>query len=306
MNPSTTSKINAALKHAETELSRLSGSWSKPALIDEHVKQLMARASLDEYHTVPRELSKQLESASKEKPNLPLLWSRAFMLATMREHANTISAFNYPDSVRDLIERESGRILSTLEQANPDYVLGNDVYIKDLMCFTGRLVPCGMYVVDLYGGFPRSYLLKPNLLNALPNLWFVARAGGFRRYAQVHVHHPTIHEFSEAGRDRCFTCISDIMRRDSGLLGLMGSAWYYDPIVRAISPNLAYLSEGPANNGARFFNLGETQAARDNALARSNKRREHYAQGIYKPRQFVMLWPRVAFFEWIEARHKNR
>ena len=299
MTTALSGRIQNLLIDNEGELHKLPGEWSDVENLRTRAERLISAAQANEYHTIPRQLAHELKVELGDQPENCAQWGWCFMLTTMELYFDKLIPSNYPRSVMEIIEREANRVLDTLAERDNTYVLNADVYIKDLMCFTGRLVPCGMYVIDLYAGFPRSYLLKPNLRSFIPNAWFLFKAGGFRRYAQVHVHQPTLKEFSEAGRDACFNRIGEIMKIDEGLLGIMGSAWYYDPKVSVISPHLSYLSKTPVSNGARLFKLGETTAARENAMSRSKARRILVEAGEYRPHQYAMLWPRDALFGWL-------
>lgn len=252
-----------------------------------------------EYHHSAKRVARALKASIKDGEENYGPWCRQLMLETMQIFHAELFPPNYSKSLVTIYERESERILDTLLVNDPSYTLDDDIFVKDIMCFTGRLVPCGMYIIDVFSGFPRSYLTKPNLFSLLPNLVFFAKTGGFRRYAQVHVHKPTINQFSQSGRNDCFRRIAEILELEPALLGLIGSAWYYDPALQEISPHLSYLGRDPLNHGGRLIDLGETSAARQNALSKSSKRRELYDQGAYSPRQFMLVLSKKDLLEWV-------
>lgn len=265
----------------------------------ELARLLIANATQGEYHEAARQIAQVLkDSLNQEEDNYASCCAQ-LMLNTMRVFYGELFPKHYSRSLITIIERESARILNTLGLNTHSYTLDDDVFVKDIMCFTGRLVPCGMYVVDVHSGFPRSYLLKPNIWSLPSNLFFFAKAGGFRRYAQVHVHKPTIDEFSLEGRNECFKRIAEIIDLDPELLGVIGSAWYYDPKIQEVSPHLAYLSSDPLKQGGHLICLGETQAARQNALSKSKKRRALYEQGAYIPRQFMLILNQGDLRQWV-------
>lgn len=273
------------------------------AKITSFVTELMRDAgNYPTYHFLARKFVSEIDSTLEPSGTDFQAFSHCLLLKTAWKYFESEKYVPMPSSISQRLVTELNRVLDAIERQQANYNLSSDIFVKDLMCFTGRLVPCGMYVVDLFGGFPRSDLLKSPPRTLPSNLWFFMRAGGFRRYAQVHVHEPTLGEFSEHGRDQCFRMLAELLAKDENLLGVMGSSWYYDPAVAEISPHLAYLSRDPAKNGARLFPLGATESAMADPFVRSTRRRTAFESGHYIPTQYAMIWPKKPLFRWLESR----
>ena len=85
------------------------------------------------------------------------------------------------------------------------------------------------------------------------------------------------------------------MEWQPALKALVGNAWFYDPVVAEISPQMAYVRAFPEACGARFFR-GPLDNSRS-ALT-SPKRRRLFEEGRYRPRRYFMIWPRRELLAW--------
>lgn len=204
------------------------------------------------------------------------------------------------DTFRAEFERTFARMLVLPENhaALLAINLGNDLFLKDLGIARQILVPCASHVIYRYSGIPRRVFFPPmgggrfQLLKTL-----MVDTHGFHPYLENHVHLSMLGEFNEKGRERCLRLVGELLRCWPDSRGLIGTSWYYDPAVGAVSPQLAYLHDVPAAGGACFVDMGETPAARDGALVRSPTRRRLAEAGEYLPRNFMMVWSRRKLLE---------
>jgi hypothetical protein len=72
--------------------------------------------------------------------------------------------------------------------------------------------------------------------------------------------------------------------------GVFGTAWFYDPKVREISPRIAFAQDLQA--GAYRLCIGSNEAAIANATATSAERRNRYKEGVYLPTDYALIWSR--------------
>lgn len=255
------------------------------------------------YHELPRRLGRSIrERLATGDTERYAQHCQQILLLALRARLYAPRPLCRADALVDELLQAADRVLRTIEARDGAYHLDSDVFVKDLACFTGRMVPCGVYVIDRYGGWPKRYLARPSLRRLPANWLFTRRAGGLAPLAQLHLHTPMLDRFSEAGRDHSFTLIACLLREQPQLLGVMGSAWYYDPRVAEISPHLAYLREAPAKHGAMLVCLGATDAATSSALVRSATRRRLHERGAYTPREYALFWPRKPFLAWADTR----
>ncbi|MDY0045861.1 MAG: hypothetical protein RBS10_00450 [Thauera propionica] len=172
--------------------------------------------------------------------------------------------------------------------------LSNDVFMKDFGIARQILIPCASHLVYRHAGVPRRLLFTlPRMRDRVSLLkTLLLDTHGFRPFMENHVHLPMLNEFNPDGRERCFGLVAELLRFIPESLGLIGTSWYYDPELSEVSPGLAYLHRVPAEKGAVFLDLGESEQARRDAAARSTRRRTLIEQGDYRPRLTMMIWSR--------------
>lgn len=94
--------------------------------------------------------------------------------------------------------------------------------------------------------------------------------------------------------------VADLLKIKKYVKGVIGLTWLYDPKLKEISPELAYLREMVEENGASLFLVGTNQATIENATRLSPKRRELYMAEDYIPTSYIYVWPRKKIIEWAE------
>ena len=96
------------------------------------------------------------------------------------------------------------------------------------------------------------------------------------------------------------------MELEPHVRGLRSASWFYDPRVPAVSPHLAYIGSILDSGGCIRFELPTDRRAVEDALRTSQKRREAYEAGAYRPRVFGRLWSRDRFLRWAGAAAVDR
>jgi len=223
--------------------------------IDDLVSELARDAMIGTYEKLPNlvgEAFTYLDDCDKDG-RLAGIFARLLTLGTITrwytdDHDEQKSI--RLDAVRD---KESNRILETAEkdvEGNYIWHPSSEVYVKDLQCYTGRIVPCGAQLADLRSGFGRRLLVAGGLARIPGNAKFLLAAGLSGSYIQIHTHTPTLSEFNEPGWEACYLCIADLCRNIPTLSGFTGGSWFYDPALETVSPRLSYLRHTPLAGGA--------------------------------------------------------
>lgn len=198
------------------------------------------------------------------------------------------------DAFRPEFVRNFSRMLTTALRAGHTQRarLDNDIFLKDLGIGRMLLVPCVSHLMFRQSGVPRRAVLTSvgwgSRLRLLATV--AAELGGFAPMIENHVHPAMLEHFNAEGRERCLRLVCALFEAWPDSRGLMGTSWYYDPALAAISPHLAYLHEVPAAQGAQFFDMGASAASTADATVRSAHRRSLLETGRYQPRAWMMLW----------------
>lgn len=204
-----------------------------------------------------------------------------------------------PASVRERVQIEHQRILQELQaQKRNFYLHENDAFAKDLALASLRLLPCGAEHVDLHSGIPRSMALADGIPQAFAVLGAAAANGGFRPWFESHWDRRLLAEFDAAGYDRFYRRVAELLEAHPAARGLIGSSWWFDPAVAAISPELAFLTATPMANGARRFRVGANEAATRDALRFARERSRRHAAGRYQPCVYMIAWGRKSLLAW--------
>lgn len=206
-----------------------------------------------------------------------------------------------PPTVTARIERCMQRLLADLATPRAGYFRHeHDPFVKDLAVCRLKLLPCGIEMVDLEGGFSRSDLWThgPAVAWALGKA--MAAMGGHRPMLAGHLDRRAMAEFNRDGYIRFYKTVADILRTRTDMRGFVADAWLLDPVLGRISPELAYVRELPESGGAVFYPTEDSEGTVSQALAFSPRRRALYESGEYRPRAWRTVWPRRALIEWAD------
>jgi len=177
-----------------------------------------------------------------------------------------------------------------------------DHWAKDVAFALALTVPCGAQVAELEARLGPGEIWRHIRAGwgASPALSYV-RARGWGTWLQSHTEQRYTEEFNPAGWDTCYLRIAAILRTRPALRGMIGSAWFYDPPIREISPRLAYLQDRPLANGGFRVHQGPHPVHTARATETSPTRRKLVESGAYTPRSWIMAWPRAGLLRWARA-----
>ena len=231
------------------------------------------------------------------------------LAATLLSNAeNRVIDHPLPDAMADEFMRQASRILDGCDDLASDlWSLDDDVVQKDIGFCRLENFACRAQIVEKYCAFPFRTISLQNL-SSLSDIGAHLASQMFRRspYFEIHTHTPMLDGFNEAGWERCYGLVADLLRLYPDWLGMIGSSWFYDPQVPVISPRLRYLRDVPLRGGA-FFIAGQTTAKDiDLATQKSETRKQQFEAGLYKPANYTLIWPRQRMLEWADTRGATR
>jgi len=226
-------------------------------------------------------------------------FARALVAHLALRLADRLPSMGLPDSVLELYPGAFERLVAQLGTADlASYWSGDDHFLKDIRITGGYSVPCGAQDVDLYSSISRLSGLKSMVTQRdLRNGWAVVRRGG-PPWFEIHTDPRHTEDFNEEGWERCYRRIADLLVRWPKVKGMVGTSWFYDPQLVAISPRLAYLQTTPLANGALVVRHGPGAIHTERATATSPTRRALVEQGSYVPICCSLLWPRDELLGW--------
>ncbi len=274
------------------------------ALTKASVSAALARDKTFGYGRVHRVIRALMPIGSDDRRREP---SPSELRALLRESADTCSArTSVPIVLPATLTRDYAKPIArirALAETAPDvfFSLDNDLFVKDLAVCFGQLYPGGARLVDLRAGLPRRLLLSQRF--GTPTvLRFFWTGGGFAPWLETHVDPRDLSEFSESGLTRMYLRVAAMLEVNPNVLGVFGGSWFYDPCLETLSPHLAYLQQLPRAHGARLFRGPTTPGTIASALLKSQRRRQAYESGAYRPQSYFLAWPRRAMLTWAHAR----
>lgn len=189
--------------------------------------------------------------------------------------------------------------LSTLRSPREGYFLHeNDQFAKALAICRLRLIPCGVEMFEVNSALARSTLWTSGIAGgvAFARAWLAM--GGHQPFLAGHWDRRRIRDFSVEGYRRMYRVAADLLEARPEFVGIGGRSWWFDPELKTISPELAFLREETETAGAYFIPAPTDEVMTAQALSFSRVRRLAYGEGRYTPRSYMWIWPRAAVLAW--------
>ncbi len=291
-----------------SELKELLKNLSENEIVEidkELISELMAVLNSDASNSyTPKEFAKRMQNLRNDiSPSEFELCRKAILLKIAILNIPKIFSESYPISVQKMYTKTFQRFIRMCSSSKGWAIYPDDVYWKDLAMARQVIFPAGARIVEIQSGFGLSQGLSFNLFKSLLFIFQVISLKGRKGYFQHHAHLPELDNFNERGLIDSYLVISDMLKHYPDIKGIISGSWYYDPKIKNISPNLTYLRDIPAKNGAKFYNCGRD--ASGSAISKSQKRRKLFNEGKYVPKAYLYIWSRKKFLEWAKAQHKN-
>ena len=182
------------------------------------------------------------------------------------------------------------RLLDQIEK-DPGFAdLSSDSFLKDLWLARLVMIPAFAQVWWPWSGLSGRDLLRGGPA-ALAHVFL--RCGGRRPFLEGHTHDPVARAYwNEAGWREALRLAALALPALPRAKGVFGTAWFYDPAVKEISPRISFAQDLQAGRGAFRLRIGSNEAAIANATATSAERRNRYKEGLYLPTDYALIWSR--------------
>ena len=183
---------------------------------------------------------------------------------------------------------------------------GNDQFAKDFAVCRGRLLPCGVEVLDPLGGIPRRLVFKgrqgaDHLRQAVTMARMAWRLGGTKAVWGLHFDRRQIQNFTAKGYADLYLRVADLLEANPEIRGISSGSWWHDPRVLEISPELSFIGTIPENGGAFLIRVGEDDRTTSDALRFAPQRTALHRLGKYRPCFYMLAWARQDVIAWAEA-----
>ena len=295
-------QIDEAAKHWADQVIRVSGNHELVKSVDEYIQAVTeSDEQLNSYRRIPNRLASVYGRLDQNDHTDAVSLFNKFLMLRMMSNANTKPIdFEITDDIRELIATYFARILAEIQSDRVrNFRYENDLRAKDMGVCRLRLIPCGAELIDRFSGVPRSVLISRNVVQTYSALrFFVFKSRHFRIFFESHWDRRLIRDFSPEGFDRCYMKVASLLEVNPDIHGVIGSTWWFDPVVEQIAPELFYLQKLFLDNGAISINLGSDADAVMDATTFSPNRTKLVESGEYVPRRFMLIWHRTDILLW--------
>lgn len=241
------------------------------------------------YTHVPQAAAALLDGVAEE---LRSHWLSALLLWHAERFDTAFAATGLPAEFALHYSDTFHRLLDQVEK-DPGFAdLSSDSFLKDLWLARLVMIPAFAQVWWPWSGLSGRDVLRGGPA-ALAHVFL--KCGGRRPFLEGHTHDPVARAYwNEAGWREALRLAALALPALPRAKGVFGTAWFYDPAVREISPRIAFAQDLQAGHGAFRLRIGSNEAAIANATATSAERRNRYKEGVYLPTDYALIWSRAA------------
>ncbi|PMN89563.1 hypothetical protein BCT23_22730 [Enterovibrio norvegicus] len=204
-----------------------------------------------------------------------------------------------PTRVIDAVMEWYGYLVDSMTAGDYEPDTTSDLFRKDLAISALNMWPSSSICHYEMRALPRRFLTANGIAQ------FFSAADMLLRKIKDRQHMYELHmedrrknpHFLEAGWREFYLEIAQRLETEPHVSGIFAQSWFWDPEVIKASPKMMYLRTLPESGGARFYLLEECDDPLHVAL-QNKKRQRLYAQRMYIPKSYLMIWPREMMLRW--------
>lgn len=244
-------------------------------------------AIVRKYNEVPAEAAVTLAAIQSD---LRAPWLCALMLWHIGRFEEVFAATGLDEEFALHYADSFHRILDQIDADRGFADLAKDSFLKDLWLARVVMIPAFAQVWWPHSGLPAKTVLRAGSAAAAH---VFLRCGGRRPFLEGHTHDPVAKAYwNEAGWGEALRLAALALPAMPEALGVFGTAWFYDPEVRRVTPRLSFAQDLQIGRGGFRMRVGSNEGAIANATATSASRRELYEKGEYLPTDYAIIWSR--------------
>lgn len=224
--------------------------------------------------------------------NTGVLYLQYFVYMLYIKGIDEIDRQNLPASVNKLLKNDFSRAIGFAKKSDNKFMsLNNRTFLGyiEKLCF--RSFPIGSQDIAI-SGIPRSLAIKQGILDALEFSCLLSRVGGHYPFFEMHYNPHRFRHFNQSGWDDLLCHAAEMLSIQKNVNGLFGSAWFFDPALKEISPEIFYIYQTLERASTSFFFFRATDKDKKNAFLTSKIRRETHKEGRYTPASYTMILPK--------------
>jgi hypothetical protein len=243
--------------------------------------------SVYKYNVVPPAAAALVEDLP-ERLRSP--WLCALLLWNIERFEQRFAASGFDGEFRLHYTDCFQRILDQVE-TDPSFAdLSKDSFHKDLWLVRIVMIPAFAQVWWPHSGLSAKAVVRGGAASAA---YVFLRCGGRQPFLEGHTHDPVAKAYwNENGWREALRLAALALPALPQARGIFGTAWFYDPAVKEISPRISFAQDLQVGRGAHRLEIGSNEGAIANATATSAERRNRFRDGTYVPTDYAVIWSR--------------
>lgn len=275
--------------------------------IAKYIECIEAYPKVSDYRYVSQEVKnicQGIVSAAGEE--ILDLYHQLLLVTLILNAQGKIQKSTLPQDIKTLYSSNFERITKEIESRDQigSYNYAHDKFRKNLAVFSLRMIPAGLAKMHL-SRIPRGFIFRKGFAQFIRGITFMLfEIRGFSPLFELHTDSndpELLAEFNEEGRVKFYKRVSQLLKTQQDVKGIIGNSWFYDPKLETISPKLAYITRIPTANGGKLFYMGSDSQCIKDATLKSLTRRRLYEEGKYIPTSYLLIWSRKKLISWADG-----
>jgi len=233
------------------------------------------------------------------------LYHKAILLSLLLNNIDKIKDNCIIDDIMSIAHNNFANVFNTIIENKGNFLHADDNFRKNLAISSLRLIPLGAQKINI-SRIPYRMIYKGGIRQCLKLLYTILfTLKGLKPIYEIHtdsIDAGLLQEFNLEGWTRMYERAAVLLEKHKDVKGIIGTSWFFDPVLSSVSPHLKYLREIVTRNGGFLFYMGIDKG--NDAILKSKSRKKLYDEGKYVPKKYAILWPRNRIIEWKINKHE--
>ena len=227
------------------------------------------------------------------------IYHKLLLINLIINSLSRIETAKFPEEIKELYKKQFSRIVKRIENNikgnNLYFQIKQDKFLKDIALCRMKMIPAGPQNLDI-DRLSRSFIFRNGITQFVNGLLYVTfKLKGFKPFYRMHMNQidpQAMSEFNTKGWQNLFIRVALLLKINRNIKGLAGSSWIFDPAVKTISPELAYIHNLMKKYHGKVFVQGTDPVTIKNATFMNPKRKMLYKEKKYLPKRYLIIFSR--------------
>jgi len=270
---------------------------------EDYIRYLRAASTYSTHKEIPENVLR-LSSAIKKKYGTLVTdqYHKLILLKLMRSDELNDHSLHLHEEFLQVKEQKMNTLFKSIQKPiirEGQFSYSHERFIYYLRICLGISVAFGPFRMNKYR--PGLGYIKYILQTATHNKHFV---GNLKWMINIYSNSPMldlhidqfdmdlVKYFNEKGWKALFRAVNELFIYNPDVKAITGNSWFFDPVLKNISPEIAFIRELIDQLGGQFYFLGQTKNGVINATRGNFNRKELYKNGLYHPVNYLFILTR--------------